>query len=137
MKIIKRNGAEEVFNVDKIIKAIGKANVVVDEKHQLSVLQISSIAEKVENICSEIPHAMNVEDIQDYVENGIMGYKAFEVARKYITYRYVHSLMRTRNTTDDKILSLIECNNEDVKQENSNKNPAVNSVQREIGRAHV
>ncbi|MCI1821071.1 MAG: anaerobic ribonucleoside-triphosphate reductase [Megasphaera sp.] len=131
MKIIKRNGAEEVFNVDKIIKAIGKANVVVDEKHQLSVLQISSIAEKVENICSEIPHAMNVEDIQDYVENGIMGYKAFEVARKYITYRYVHSLMRTRNTTDDKILSLIECNNEDVKQENSNKNPAVNSVQRD------
>lgn len=131
MKIIKRNGSEEVFNVDKIIKAIGKANIVVDEKHRLNALQISSIAEKVENICSEIPHAMNVEDIQDYVENGIMGYNAFEVARKYITYRYVHSLIRTRNTTDDKILSLIECNNEDVKQENSNKNPAVNSVQRD------
>lgn len=131
MKIIKRNGSEEIFNVDKIIKAIGKANAVVDEKYCLSAAQISGIAEKVENMCMEIPHAMNVEDIQDYVENGIMKYNAFEVARKYITYRYIHSLMRTRNTTDDKILSLIECNNEDVKQENSNKNPAVNSVQRD------
>ena len=131
VKIIKRNGSEEIFNVDKIIKAIGKANAVVDEKYCLSAAQISGIAEKVENMCMEIPHAMNVEDIQDYVENGIMKYNAFEVARKYITYRYIHSLMRTRNTTDDKILSLIECNNEDVKQENSNKNPTVNSVQRD------
>ncbi len=131
MKIIKRNGSEEIFNVDKIVKAINKANAVVDEKYCLSTAQISGIAEKVENMCMEMPHAMNVEDIQDYVENGIMKFNAFEVARKYITYRYIHSLMRTRNTTDDKILSLIECNNEDVKQENSNKNPAVNSVQRD------
>lgn len=131
MKIIKRNGAEEVFKADKIIKAISKANAVVDEKYRLSVVQISRIVEMVETMCREMPHAVNVEDIQDCVENGIMGHHAFEVAREYITYRYIHSLMRTRNTTDDKILSLIECNNEDVKQENSNKNPTVNSVQRD------
>jgi ribonucleoside-triphosphate reductase len=131
MKIIKRNGSEENFNIDKISKAIGKANLVVTEKDRLSEEQIAHIAATVETACNAVPHAMNVEDIQDLVENGIMEYKAFEVARKYITYRYVHSLMRTSNTTDDKILSLIECNNEDVKQENSNKNPTVNSVQRD------
>ncbi len=131
MKIIKRNGAEEVFDVEKIIKAVGKANVVVAEKDRLRQDQIVAIAKHVEDLSKKMPHAMNVEDIQDVVENGIMDCKAFEVARQYITYRYVHSLMRTRNTTDDKILSLIECNNEDVKQENSNKNPTVNSVQRD------
>lgn len=131
MKIIKRNGSEENFNIDKISKAISKANLVVTEKDRLSEEQIAHIAATVEKACNAVPHAMNVEDIQDLVENGIMEYKAFEVARKYITYRYVHSLMRTSNTTDDKILSLIECNNEDVKQENSNKNPTVNSVQRD------
>lgn len=131
MQIIKRNGSEEVFNADKIVKAIGKANAAVDPKDRLSEAQIAHIASTVEATCTAIPHAMNVEDIQDMVENGIMEYKAFELARQYITYRYVHSLMRTSNTTDDKILSLIECNNEDVKQENSNKNPTVNSVQRD------
>lgn len=131
MKIIKRNGAEEAFDVQKIITAIGKANSVVEQKYRLTDMQIENIAKQIEDICKTVPHAMNVEDIQDHVENNIMQYGAFEVARKYITYRYVHSLMRTKNTTDDKILSLIECNNEDVKQENSNKNPTINSVQRD------
>ena len=131
MKIIKRNGSEEVFDVNKIVTAISKANVVVTEKDRLTANQIQHIAHTVADACQQMPHAMNVEDIQDLVENGIMACGAFEVARKYITYRYIHSLLRTSNTTDDKILSLIECNNEDVKQENSNKNPTVNSVQRD------
>lgn len=131
MKIIKRNGSEEVFDVNKIVTAISKANVVVTEKDRLTADQIQHIAHTVADACQQMPHAMNVEDIQDLVENGIMACGAFEVARKYITYRYIHSLLRTSNTTDDKILSLIECNNEDVKQENSNKNPTVNSVQRD------
>lgn len=131
MKIIKRNGSEAIFDITKIIAAVGKANAVVQEKYRLTQAQIIEIASYVEEQCEKCSHAMNVEDIQDMVENQIMAHKAFEVARKYITYRYVQTLKRTSNTTDDTILTLIECNNEDVKQENSNKNPTVNSVQRD------
>lgn len=131
MKIIKRNGAEAIFDISKIMMAVSKANNVVLGNQKLSGEQIKAIAANVERVCSERPHAMNVEEIQDLVENQIMEQQAFEVARKYITYRYIRTLKRSSNTTDDKILSLIECNNEDVKQENSNKNPTVNSVQRD------
>ena len=131
MKIIKRNGSEAVFDITKIIAAIGKANHVVPESQRLSQEQIISIADTVQRTCLGRGHAMNVEEIQDLVENAIMESGAHEVARKYITYRYVQSLKRTHNTTDDRILALIECNNEEVKQENSNKNPTVNSVQRD------
>lgn len=131
MKIIKRNGSEAVFDISKIMMAVSKANEVVQANQQLSKEQIDAIAERVEQVCSTRPHTMSVEEIQDLVENQIMEQQAFEVARKYITYRYIRTLKRTSNTTDDKILSLIECNNEDVKQENSNKNPTVNSVQRD------
>ena len=131
MKIIKRNGSEAVFDITKIIAAITKANNVVAENQRLTKEQVIDISDKVQKICLERGHAMNVEEIQDLVENAIMETGAHEVARKYITYRYVQSLKRTHNTTDDKILSLIECNNEEVKQENSNKNPTVNSVQRD------
>lgn len=131
MKIIKRNGSEAVFDISKIMMAVSKANQVVQANQQLSKEQIDAIAEQVEQVCSTRPHTMSVEEIQDLVENKIMEQQAFEVARKYITYRYIRTLKRTSNTTDDKILSLIECNNEDVKQENSNKNPTVNSVQRD------
>ncbi len=131
MKIIKRNGSEAIFDITKIIAAVGKANAVVQEKDRLTQEQIIDIASYVEEECAKHSHAMNVEDIQDMVENQIMAHRAFEVARRYITYRYVQTLKRTSNTTDDTILSLIECNNEDVKQENSNKNPTVNSVQRD------
>lgn len=131
MKIIKRNGSEAVFDISKIMMAVSKANEVVQANQQLSQEQIDAIADQVEQVCSTRPHTMSVEEIQDLVENQIMEQQAFEVARKYITYRYIRTLKRTSNTTDDKILSLIECNNEDVKQENSNKNPTVNSVQRD------
>ena len=131
MKIIKRNGSEAVFDISKIMMAVSRANEVVQANQKLSKAQINAIAAQVEEVCSTRPHAMNVEEIQDLVENQIMEQQAFEVARMYITYRYIRTLKRSSNTTDDKILSLIECNNEDVKQENSNKNPTVNSVQRD------
>ena len=131
MKIIKRNGSEAVFDISKIMAAVSRANEVVQANQKLSKAQINAIAAQVEEVCRTRPHAMNVEEIQDLVENQIMEQQAFEVARKYITYRYIRTLKRSSNTTDDKILSLIECNNEDVKQENSNKNPTVNSVQRD------
>ena len=131
MKIIKRNGSEAVFDISKIIAAVSKANNVVPAGQRLTKEQILQIADEVQAVCSGRNHAMNVEEIQDLVENAIMGSGAHEVARKYITYRYVQGLKRTHNTTDDRILSLIECNNEEVKQENSNKNPTVNSVQRD------
>ena len=131
MKIIKRNGSEAVFDITKIIAAITKANHVVPESQRLTKEQIIEISDHVQEVCYARGHAMNVEEIQDIVEDAIMATGAYEVARRYITYRYVQSLKRTHNTTDDKILSLIECNNEEVKQENSNKNPTVNSVQRD------
>ena len=131
MKIIKRNGSEAVFDISKIIAAVTKANNVVASNQRLTKEQITAIADDVAQECQSRNHAMNVEEIQDLVEDAIMQTKAYEVARKYITYRYVQSLRRTHNTTDDRILSLIECNNEEVKQENSNKNPTVNSVQRD------
>ena len=131
MKIIKRNGSEAVFDISKIIAAVTKANNVVASNQRLTKEQITAIADDVAQECQSRNHAMNVEEIQDLVEDAIMQTKAYEVARKYITYRYVQSLRRTHNTTDDRILSLIECNNEEVKQENANKNPTVNSVQRE------
>ena len=131
MKIIKRNGSEADFDISKIIAAVTKANNVVASNQRLTKEQITAIADDVAQECQSRNHAMNVEEIQDLVEDAIMQTKAYEVARKYITYRYVQSLRRTHNTTDDRILSLIECNNEEVKQENANKNPTVNSVQRD------
>jgi len=131
MKIIKRNGSEAVFDITKIIAAITKANKVVPDAQRLTKQQIIEISDHVQEVCYARGHAMSVEEIQDIVEDAIMATGAYEVARRYITYRYVQSLKRTHNTTDDKILSLIECNNEEVKQENSNKNPTVNSVQRD------
>ena len=131
MKIIKHNGSEAVFDISKIIAAVTKANNVVASNQRLTKEQITAIADDVAQECQSRNHAMNVEEIQDLVEDAIMQTKAYEVARKYITYRYVQSLRRTHNTTDDRILSLIECNNEEVKQENANKNPTVNSVQRD------
>ena len=131
MKILKRNGSEETFDVTKIVNAIAKANNVVDADHQLPAFMVRRIADKVEDACATCGHTVSVEEVQDLVENQIMAAEAYEVARHYITYRYVQNIKRTRNTTDDKILSLIECNNEEVKQENSNKNPTVNSVQRD------
>ena len=131
MKIIKRNGSEAVFDITKIIAAITKANKVVPDAQRLTKQQIIEISDHVQEVCYARGHAMNVEEIQDIVEDAIMATGAYEVARRYITYRYVQSLKRTHNTTDDKILSLIECNNEEAKQENSNKNPVVNSTQRD------
>lgn len=131
MKIIKRNGTEAIFDITKIIAAIGGANNMVDEKNRLEQSEIKNIVADVEAEIMVQGHGVNVEGIQDIVENHLMNYGAFQVARQYITYRYVQSLKRTSNTTDDQILSLIECNNEEVKQENSNKNPTINSVQRD------
>ena len=131
MKIIKRNGTEEVFDVEKIVRAIEKANVTVDESVRMTPIQIQRIAQRVVLNCEELNRAVTVEEIQDFVETQIMAHGAFEVARNYITYRYTRSLIRKSNTTDDKILSLIESNNEEAKQENSNKNPVVNSTQRD------
>ncbi|WP_443738184.1 MULTISPECIES: anaerobic ribonucleoside-triphosphate reductase [Treponema] len=131
MKIIKRNGVEVVFDIKKIITAISKANAEVPLSDQLSDNQIKSIAENIENACASENHEMNVEAIQDMVEKEIMKAGAFDIAKKYITYRYQHELMRKANTTDKQILSLLECQNEEVKQENSNKNSTVVSVQRD------
>ena len=131
MKIIKRSGTEVGFDITKIINAIRKANNEVDDENRLTDEQIKLIADKVTKLAKGLNRAVNVEEIQDFVENQIMDQKAFAVARKYITYRYTRTLARTSNTTDAQILSLIECNNEEVKQENSNKNPTVNSVQRD------
>lgn len=132
MNIIKRNGTEEVFDPKKILKALNKANEAVDDKTlQLSDLEMQSIALDVKNRVEHSISTVSVEDIQDMVENGIMRYAKFDVARKYITYRYTRSLVRKSNSTDEQILSLLERNNEEVKQENSNKNPIINSVQRD------
>ena len=131
MKIIKRNGAEVTFDITKIIMAITRANDTVEESDRLTPVQIQRIAENVALQCEKMNRAATVEEIQDMVEHHIMAHGAFEVAKHYITYRYTRSLVRKSNTTDDKILSLIECNNEEAKQENSNKNPVVNSTQRD------
>ncbi len=131
MKIIKRNGAEVQFDIAKIYNAIRKANKEVSEDNRLSEEQIEHIVSRVKALAGDLNRAVSVEEIQDFVENQIMSEKAFAVARKYITYRYSRALVRKSNTTDAQILTLIECNNEEVKQENSNKNPTVNSVQRD------
>jgi len=131
MKIIKRSGEEKVFDITKIENAIRKASQAVDYKDALSEGRIKLIAEEVAGVCAARDRAMTVEEIQDVVETKIMEMGAKEIAKKYITYRYKQSLLRQANTTDKQILSLIECNNEDVKQENSNKNPTINSVQRD------
>ena len=131
MKIIKRSGSEVVFDIDKIIGAIVKANESVLDYEKLSNGTIIEIAENVENACENMKRSPSVEEIQDMVENQLMNHRAFNVARNYITYRYKRALVRKSNSTDEQILSLLECNNEEVKQENSNKNPTVNSVQRD------
>lgn len=131
MKIIKRSGAEVIFDRNKISNAIEKANNQVKEEDRLSQDQIESIVDDIEIECHREGHALNVEDIQDLVETGIMQNGAYNVAKLYITYRYRHQLMRKENTTDQQIMSLLEENNEEVKQENSNKNPTVVSVQRD------
>ena len=131
MKIIKRNGAEVPFDITKIITAVGKASESMSEQNRLTRDQITQIAADVADQCQALNRAVNVEEIQDMVENQLMDIRAHDVARHYITYRYVQSLKRQTNTTDERILSLIECQNEEVKQENANKNPTVNSVQRD------
>nr|WP_295245489.1 anaerobic ribonucleoside-triphosphate reductase [Ruminococcus sp.] len=130
MRIIKRNGSEEDFNIEKIINAVKKANGSGEHKF-LTDEQIEDVADYVEYKCNKIMRAVSVEEIQDMVEDQLMAKGAFELARRYVRYRYNRSLVRKANTTDNRILSLIECNNEEVKQENSNKNPTVNSVQRD------
>ena len=131
MKIIKRSGTEVTFDIDKIVNAIRAANLEVEEGSRLTDRQVIYAAQNVAEACEKAGHTVSVEEIQDMVEDEIMRLDCYEVARHYIIYRYVQSLKRQKNTTDDKILSLIECNNEEVKQENSNKNPTVNSVQRD------
>ena len=131
MKIIKRNGSEVAFDITKIIAAVTKANNADEQSRELTGDQIRAIAAEVEEKCEAMGRAPSVEEIQDMVENRIMGQDAFEVAKRYIRYRYTRSLARRANTTDNQILSLIECNNEEAKQENANKNPTVNSVQRD------
>ena len=131
MKIIKRNGSEAAFDITKIIVAVSKANKEIDERQRLTNEQIRTIAANVEGACVAMGRAASVEEIQVLVEKQIMGQGAFDVAKEYICYRYTRSLARRANTTDNQILSLIECNNEEVKQENANKNPTVNSVQRD------
>ena len=131
MKIIKRNGSEAAFDISKIIVAIGKANATVDESIRMTPVQIQRIAESVVLSCEKLGRSPSVEEVQDMVEKQIMAHGAFEVAKNYITYRYTRTLVRQSNTTDDKILSLIECNNEEAKQVNSNKIPVVNSTQRD------
>ena len=131
MKIIKRSGTEVTFDIDKIVNAIRAANLEVEEGSRLTDRQVVYAAQNVAEACEKAGHTVSVEEIQDLVEDEIMRLDCYEVARHYIIYRYVQSLKRQKNTTDDKILSLIECNNEEVKQENSNKNPTVNSVQRD------
>ena len=131
MKIIKRSGSEVTFDIQKIVDAIKGANSEVKEAERLTDRQVVYAAQNVADRCESAGHTVSVEEIQDMVEDEIMALDRFEVARRYIIYRYVQGLKRQKNTTDDKILSLIECNNEEVKQENSNKNPTVNSVQRD------
>ena len=131
MKIIKRNGEEVDFDINKIITAVTKASNEVPLSEQLKNEQIQMIAEKIQKQCEDENHEMNVEAIQDLVEDAIMEESAFAIAKKYITYRYQHELLRKANSTDSQIMSLLECNNEEVKQENSNKNPTVVSVQRD------
>ena len=131
MKIIKRSGTESVFDITKITAAIMKANREVPTSERLSLQQIQEISDNVEQMCLDMKRSPSVEEIQDMVENQIMNKRAFALARKYITYRYTRALVRKSNSTDKQILSLLECNNEEVKQENSNKNPTVNSVQRD------
>ena len=131
MKIIKRSGAEVTFDPEKIVIAVTKANDSVVPSARMTPIQIKRIAEDVESAAANMNRALSVEEIQDMVEDQIMNQRAFDVARNYITYRYTRALVRKSNTTDEQILSLIECNNEEVKQENSNKNPTVNSVQRD------
>ncbi len=131
MKIIKRSGAEVTFDPQKILVAVTKANESVVPSNRMSAVQIKRIAEDVESAAANMNRSLSVEEIQDLVEDQIMNQRAFDVARRYITYRYNRALVRKSNTTDEQILSLIECNNEEVKQENSNKNPTVNSVQRD------
>ncbi len=131
MKVIKRNGSEVSFDIGKIIAAISKANETVEESARLTAVQIDRIAQSVKLFCESMNRSPSVEEIQDQVEVQIMAHGAFEVAKNYITYRYVRSLVRRSNTTDEKILSLIECCNEEAKQENANKNPVVNSTQRD------
>ena len=131
MKIIKRNGAEVVFDIEKIVMAVTKANQQAEESARMTPLQIQRIAQSVQISCEEMGRSPSVEEIQDLVEKAIMAHGAFEVAKEYITYRYIRSLARQSNTTDDRILSLIESNNEEVKQENANKNPTINAVQRD------
>ena len=131
MKIIKRNGSEVAFDIDKIIIAISKANKTVGENERMTPMQVQRIAESVVLSCEKLGRSPSVEEVQDMVEKQIMAHGAFEVAKSYITYRYTRTLVRQSNTTDDKILSLIECNNEEAKQENANKNPVVNSTQRD------
>jgi len=131
MKIIKRSGEEQIFDKNKIINAISKANLTVEENLRLSQDKINEIAQNVENKCNKAKRALSVEEIQDLVEDELMSTNAHNVARNYITYRYTRAMVRKSNTTDKQILSLIDCNNEEVKQENSNKNPTINSVQRD------
>ena len=131
MKIIKRSGSEAVFDIKKIIAAVRKANDSVIDYEKLTEKQIQEIASNVETACENMKHSPSVEEIQDMEENQLMNQRAFTVARNYITYRYKRALVRKSNSTDQQILSLLECNNEEVKQENSNKNPTVNSVQRD------
>jgi len=131
VNVIKRNGSEVEFDIDKIIHAIQGANRQVPEKKRMTEVQIRRIAESVTVACDDLGRSPAVEEIQDFVEQAIMQHGAYEVAKQYITYRYTRSLVRQSNTTDDKILSLIECNNEEAKQENSNKNPVINSTQRD------
>ena len=131
MNVIKRNGTEVVFDIQKIVAAITKANETIAEDIRMTPVQVDRIAESVELACQKMGRAPSVEEIQDLVEYQIMAHGAFEVAKNYITYRYTRSLIRRSNTTDGRILTLIECNNEEAKQENSNKNPTVNSVQRD------
>ena len=131
MKVIKRNGTEVIFDLEKIVAAITKANNSVEEAARMTPMQIRRIAEFVELSCLKMSRSPSVEEIQDLVEYQIMAHGAYEVAKNYVTYRYTRSLVRRSNTTDEKILSLIECCNEEAKQENSNKNPVVNSTQRD------
>ena len=131
MKLIKRNGSETVFDREKIAAAVAKANEAVGEGDRLPPEAVEEIARNVEKQCKTMKRSVHVEEVQDLVEREIMKKGAFALAKAYITYRYKRALVRKANTTDEKILSLIECNNEEVKQENSNKNPTVNSVQRD------
>ena len=131
MKVIKRNGSEDVFDPEKITAAICKANLAVPEKNRLNMEDIQDITDIVTYKCGKLGHTPDVEEIQDLVEVQLMGHGAYVLARAYITYRYERSLVRRANTTDDTILSLIDCTNEVANQENSNKNPQINSVMRD------